>query len=150
MLGACRRVATVAVLRRTTAARVGMPLSSSSFLGLSWFSSTPTPPKVELPTGSPDEVKAAIAAHDVVVFSKTWCGFCTQVITLFTRELKVPITTYELDIMPNGDEIQSSLQAITGQRSVPNVFVGGQHVGGCDDTFAEFRNGLLQERLDKL
>ena len=32
--------------------------------------------------------------------------------------------------MDNGDEIQSALKALTGQSTVPNVFVGGKHVGG--------------------
>jgi glutaredoxin len=33
------------------------------------------------------------------------------------------------------------------QRTVPNVFVAGTHVGGCDDTLAEIASGKLQERL---
>ena len=32
----------------------------------------------------------------------------------------------------DGDEIQSELAKWTGQRTVPNVFIGGKHIGGCD------------------
>lgn len=34
----------------------------------------------------------------------------------------------------DGAEIQSLLATLTGQRTVPNVFVKGQHIGGCDAT----------------
>lgn len=32
----------------------------------------------------------------------------------------------------DGSEIQSALAEWTGQRTVPNVFIGGDHIGGCD------------------
>ena len=32
----------------------------------------------------------------------------------------------------DGSELQSALAEWTGQRSVPNVFIGGNHIGGCD------------------
>nr|KAJ0213181.1 hypothetical protein LSAT_V11C400227190 [Lactuca sativa] len=32
----------------------------------------------------------------------------------------------------DGGEIQSALHEWTGQRTVPNVFIGGKHIGGCD------------------
>lgn len=35
----------------------------------------------------------------------------------------------------DGDAIQSALIEWTGQRTVPNVFIGGNHVGGCDSMF---------------
>ena len=46
-----------------------------------------------------------------------------------------------------GVELQNALLEMTGQRSVPNVFVKGQHVGGNDDTQAAARSGKLQEML---
>jgi glutaredoxin 3 len=54
----------------------------------------------------------------------------------------------ELDINKDGDSIQNELQKMTGQRSVPNVFVNGQHVGGNDDTQAAARSGKLKEMLE--
>ena len=55
----------------------------------------------------------------------------------------------ELDQVDNGDEIQRALQVISGQRTVPNVFVKGQHLGGNDDTQAAARNGKLKQMLEK-
>jgi glutaredoxin 3 len=54
----------------------------------------------------------------------------------------------ELDERADGDAIQQELARMTGQRSVPNVFVQQQHIGGNDDTQAAARTGTLQELLD--
>ena len=54
----------------------------------------------------------------------------------------------ELDERTDGHAIQQSLAQSTGQRSVPSVFVHGQHVGGNDDTQAAARSGKLQELLE--
>ena len=49
--------------------------------------------------------------------------------------------------MPNGSDIQNNLAQMTGQRTVPSVWVKGKHVGGNDDAHALFRSGKLQEML---
>ena len=51
------------------------------------------------------------------------------------------------DQMDNGPEIQSALLDISGQRTVPNVFIKGKHLGGNDDTQAAARSGKLEEML---
>lgn len=50
--------------------------------------------------------------------------------------------------MSEGDEIQAELLALTKQRTVPNVFVNGKHIGGNDDTQAALKNGAFQAALD--
>lgn len=47
--------------------------------------------------------------------------------------------------MDNGDEIQQNLLALTKQRTVPNIFVKGKHIGGCDDTLASISRGEFQK-----
>ncbi len=49
--------------------------------------------------------------------------------------------------MDEGADIQAQLLANTGQRTVPNVFVNGQHIGGCDKTLAAIKSGELQKML---
>jgi glutaredoxin 3 len=51
--------------------------------------------------------------------------------------------------MSNGNDIQAALQQMTGQRTVPNVFIKGKHLGGNDDTQAAHRSGHLQELLSQ-
>lgn len=48
---------------------------------------------------------------------------------------------------PEGSAIQSALQDLTGQRTVPNIFVNGKHVGGCDNTLAAIASGEFQRLI---
>eukprot|EP00536_Pseudo-nitzschia_multiseries_P010388 jgi/Psemu1/203138/e_gw1.315.25.1 len=85
--------------------------------------------------------------NKVVVFSKSYCPFCVATKDLF-KALNVNAEVLELDLMGNeGVELQTALFKKTKQKSVPNVFVNGKHVGGNDDTQAAARNGTLQEML---
>ena len=43
--------------------------------------------------------------------------------------------------------MQDALQALTGQRTVPNVFINGQHIGGCDKVTSLYSNGDLARLL---
>lgn len=45
--------------------------------------------------------------------------------------------------------MQSVLAGITGQRTVPQVFVAGEFLGGCDETTSLHRSGGLVTKLDK-
>jgi glutaredoxin 3 len=63
------------------------------------------------------------------------------------EKLGVEFKVFELDEMADGADIQDALLKMTGQRSVPNVFVNKEHIGGNDDTQASFRNGLLETKL---
>ncbi|PWN42728.1 glutaredoxin-domain-containing protein [Ceraceosorus guamensis] len=53
----------------------------------------------------------------------------------------------ELDQESSGSEYQSYLAEKTGQRTVPNVFVNGKHVGGCDDFFKAQSSGELSKLI---
>lgn len=57
------------------------------------------------------------------------------------------VVVIELDRDPRGQEIQRELQHMTGQRTVPNVFVNGTHLGGNSDAQAAAQSGKLQEML---
>ncbi|KAF2587167.1 hypothetical protein F2Q70_00034427 [Brassica cretica] len=48
---------------------------------------------------------------------------------------------------PQGTQLQKVLETLTGQRTVPNVFVGGKHIGGCTDTVNLNRKGELELML---
>lgn len=84
----------------------------------------------------------------VVVFSKSWCPYCNTTKQLFSSK-GIDFKVIELDKVDNGDEIHGALMVISGQRTVPNVFIKGQHLGGNDDTHAADRSGKLQEMLGK-
>eukprot|EP00579_Thalassiosira_antarctica_P000951 CAMPEP_0201866754 /NCGR_PEP_ID=MMETSP0902-20130614/1224_1 /ASSEMBLY_ACC=CAM_ASM_000551 /TAXON_ID=420261 /ORGANISM="Thalassiosira antarctica, Strain CCMP982" /LENGTH=94 /DNA_ID=CAMNT_0048391781 /DNA_START=144 /DNA_END=428 /DNA_ORIENTATION=- len=90
--------------------------------------------------------KSAIASNDVVVFSKSYCPFCKKTKELLTSK-GIDFKVFELDEMDNGAEVQGELMVISKQRTVPNVFVKGKHLGGNDDLQKAAKNGKLQEML---
>ncbi|KAF8097790.1 hypothetical protein N665_0281s0052 [Sinapis alba] len=94
-----------------------------------------------------ESVKKTVTDNTVVVYSKTWCPYCSEVKTLFKR-LGVQPLVIELDALgPQGPQLQKVLERLTGQRTVPNVFVGGKHIGGCTDTVKLNRKGELELML---
>lgn len=88
-----------------------------------------------------------IKNNKVVVFSKSYCPFCANTKTLF-KDLNVDAKVIELDFMDEGDDIQAALLDISGQRTVPNVFINGEHVGGNDSVQAANSSGKLKELLE--
>jgi len=87
-----------------------------------------------------------IRENNVIIFSKSYCPFCNNVKAIFDS-LNVEYEAYELDLEENGPAIQESLLAKTGQKTVPNVFIKGTHLGGASDTDAAFKDGRLQQLL---
>ncbi|KAI0685070.1 glutaredoxin [Cytidiella melzeri] len=82
---------------------------------------------------SKDFAEAAIAGSTITIFSKSWCPYCTRAKNLLKSEFPETKTDIiELDARDDGNEIQDYLLTKTGQRSVPNIFINHQHVGGCD------------------
>lgn len=94
-----------------------------------------------------DFAKSEIDSNDVVVFSKSYCSFCSKTKNVLGG-MGVDVKVHELDKMgEDGRELQTTLLKMTGQRTVPNVFVKGKHIGGNDDTQAAVKKGKLQEML---
>lgn len=93
-----------------------------------------------------DFVNSEIGSTNVVVFSKTYCPFCKATKSLM-EDLKIDAKIIELDEIDNGAAIQDALKDLTGQRTVPNVFIKGQHLGGNDVTQAAAKSGKLQKLL---
>ncbi|KMS95882.1 hypothetical protein BVRB_004200 [Beta vulgaris subsp. vulgaris] len=89
-----------------------------------------------------EKAKQIVSSNSVVVFSKSYCPFCVDVKKLFSG-LGVSFNAIELDTESDGNDIQAALAEWTGQRTVPNVFIGGQHIGGCDATMAMHNGGKL-------
>ena len=57
-------------------------------------------------------------------------------------------STVELDEREDGADLQLELAVKTGQRTVPNVFIKGHHVGGNNNTQKAAASGKLQELLE--
>ncbi|KAL8465482.1 hypothetical protein ACS0TY_034836 [Phlomoides rotata] len=88
------------------------------------------------------KAKQIVSSNPVVVFSKTYCGYCSRVKQLLSQ-LKATHKVIELDEESDGDEIQAALLEWTGQRTVPNVYINGKHIGGSDVVIAKHQQGKL-------
>jgi cysteine synthase len=91
-------------------------------------------------------------ARPVLMFALEWCEFCWTLRRLFQR-IGVPLHSVDLDTPALADEApawRAALQARTGQATIPQVFVGGEWIGGCTDTLAAWQDGRLQARLQAL
>lgn len=100
---------------------------------------------------SADCVRSIVGAYPVVVFSKPWCPFCRKAMEALSRaglsEQSDKLLVIDLSKHSNSQDIQSTLQKMTGRRTVPNVFVGGKSIGGGDETHAFQQSGKLVPML---
>ena len=88
------------------------------------------------------QIKETIATNKVTIYSKSTCPFCRRTKDLFDS-LDQEFTAIELDQRDDGSMLQAALHDFTGQRTVPNVFVAGEHIGGNDDTQRAAASGKL-------
>ncbi|XP_054280356.1 thioredoxin reductase 1, cytoplasmic-like [Macrosteles quadrilineatus] len=93
--------------------------------------------------------RGLIDTNKIVIFSKTTCPFCKKVKNIF-NQLQENYHALELDNYPaeKTSQMQDVLKDMTGQRTVPNVFINKQHVGGCTDTEQALADGTLFDRLE--
>jgi glutaredoxin 3 len=83
---------------------------------------------------SASSLDTLIHETESVIFSKTYCPFCARAKQLFASHIADgSCRVIELDTCENGDELSRALTQKTQQKTVPNIFIRGNHVGGYDD-----------------
>ena len=80
----------------------------------------------------------------VEIYTSPLCGFCHAAKRLLTQK---GIDFSEVDIVENPDRKPEMIKRANGSRTVPQVFVGGMHLGGCDDLYDLERAGKLDQLL---
>jgi glutaredoxin 3 len=78
------------------------------------------------------------------MYSKTWCGFCVRARGLLQAK-GVTIEEYVVD--GGGAKREEMIQRSNGRTTVPQIFIDGRHIGGCNDLFALERDGKLDSML---
>jgi glutaredoxin 3 len=87
-------------------------------------------------------IRKTNSSQPIVVWSKTYCPYSIRVKKLFDK-LGYDFQGIELDELNDEDGVQDALERISGLSTVPNVYIGGKHIGGCDDTVALHMRGEL-------
>ena len=80
----------------------------------------------------------------VEIYVKTTCGYCWRAKHLLETK---GVEYKEIVVDFVGPERDSMIQRANGQTTVPQIFIAGRHIGGCDDLFALEQGGRLDELL---
>jgi len=96
-------------------------------------------------------VKGLVENEPVVLFALEWCEFCWSVRKLFQR-MGIAYRSVDLDSVayqPDdlGGKIRAVLARHTGSPTIPQVYVGGVHIGGCTEVLDAVRDGSLQRHM---
>jgi glutaredoxin 3 len=78
-------------------------------------------------------------AH-VKIYSSDYCPYCARAKALLQQR---GVTDYEEIVVDGQPEVRARMTQLTGRTSVPQIFIGQTHVGGCDDLHALDRRGGL-------
>ena len=79
--------------------------------------------------------------NKVKMYTKQVCPFCIRAKALLKQRGVQQIEEVRVDLQP--DE-RDRMMRMTGRRTVPQIFIGATHVGGCDDLIAlDQRGGLM-------
>lgn len=80
------------------------------------------------------------------IYSKDYCPYCVKAKSLLKRK---NIDFVEIDITNNETLQQEMISKSGGRRTVPQIFIGDTHVGGCDDLYTLENTGKLSALLAK-
>lgn len=81
----------------------------------------------------------------VDIFTKSWCPFCQRAKALLEK-LGVDYTEYDVEAQP--ERLSEMIDRSHGGRTVPQIFIDGQHIGGSDDLHALHYAGELTALLE--
>ena len=80
----------------------------------------------------------------VELYTSPLCGFCRSAKRLLSQK---GVSFSEINILAQPDRKGEMIKRANGGRTVPQIFIGDIHVGGCDDLFALDRAGKLDKLL---
>ena len=97
------------------------------------------------------------ATHDddnpVVLFALEWCEFCWSVRKMFAH-YDIPYRSVDLDSVAyqddnKGGKIRAAIQEQTGLKTIPQIYIGGKHIGGATELFDAAKDGSMSDLLEK-
>jgi glutaredoxin 3 len=80
---------------------------------------------------------------DVVVYLAGWCPYCQRARSLLSKK---GVQVREIDV-DDDPRLREEMIARSGRRTVPQIFIGEKHVGGCDDLLALDERGELDRLI---
>jgi monothiol glutaredoxin len=125
-------------------------MSSSQSEPLPMSASQPAPTAAPSAEGNPirDAIAEAIKEHKVILFMKGTpdapaCGFSARTVAAL-QDLDAPFAA--VDVLPD-PRIRQELSAISDWPTIPQLFVDGELIGGCDIVIEMYESGELAQAL---
>jgi glutaredoxin 3 len=81
----------------------------------------------------------------ITIYTKSWCPYCAAAKKLLNAK---GARFTEIDIEKTPEARAEMIQKAGGRTTVPQIFVGDRHVGGCDDLYALDDKGQLEPLLE--
>ena len=81
---------------------------------------------------------------EVLLYTTTVCPFCTRAKALLNKRAA---TYQEINLNNHPEQREEMIKKAGGRRSVPQIFINGQHIGGCDDLYELDMDGELAKML---
>ena len=108
-------------------------------------------PAVTLDDEARSFVEEVIRDNPVVMFALEWCEFCWAVRKLFAK-LGIAYESVDLDSVAFqrqdiGVKIRAVLRERLGSPTIPQIFIGGRHIGGCTELFDAVQDGSIEALL---
>jgi cysteine synthase A len=96
------------------------------------------------------------ATHDndnpVVLFALEWCEFCWSVRKMLAK-YEIPYRAVDLDSVEyqkdnKGGNIRAAIYEQTGLKTIPQIYIGGEHIGGATEFFDACKDGSMRKTLE--
>lgn len=81
---------------------------------------------------------------EIDVYTQSWCPYCARAVKLLHGK---GVTFREINAPHGSAERAEAARRSGGHTTVPQIFIGGRHIGGCDDLVALDRAGRLDPLL---
>lgn len=81
---------------------------------------------------------------NVIIYTKDYCPYCKRAKALLQQK---GVKFEEIDVT-NDEALQKEMIKRSGRTTVPEIFINGKHIGGCDDLFELDEKGELDKLLE--
>ncbi len=83
---------------------------------------------------------------NITIYSTTRCPYCIKAKALFDR---TNLSYEEIDVTGDDEARSELIKKANGLRTVPQIFIGDKHVGGCDDIYLLDSKGELDKLIEE-
>jgi len=90
--------------------------------------------------------------NPVILFALEWCEFCWSVRKMLAK-YEIPYRAVELDSVEyqadnKGGDIRAAIYEQTGLKTIPQIYIGGEHIGGATEFFDACKDGSMRKALE--